>query len=259
MGQSTLAGTSHKLPAVCYGAAVRCARSAGSRRRPRVGARLLVPPAQSPPPGVADPGSITGLKQQNASLAARSRSALVELYSLESRLREQQARVESLQAEVDAVSAERASVGAQLVAGPRGRSRSRSEISAAVRSCTSRASPTRSRSSWERSRSTTRSPTRPPELGWRARTSTCCSQARRARASLARLDAVAGRTAKPPRGPRAARPPRRPPSSSSPGRAAELHGRPANQRQLNDRRSPRSSSRRRLRRSGRARSPRSRQ
>ncbi len=65
-------------------------------------------------PGGADPGSITGLRQQNASLAARSHSALVELYSLESRLREQQARVDSLQAQVDAVSAERASVGHRL-------------------------------------------------------------------------------------------------------------------------------------------------
>jgi peptidoglycan DL-endopeptidase CwlO len=65
-------------------------------------------------PGGADPGSIGDLRQQNASLAERSQSALVELYSLENRLREQQAQVESLRAQVDAVSAERASVRDRL-------------------------------------------------------------------------------------------------------------------------------------------------
>jgi 3D (Asp-Asp-Asp) domain-containing protein len=65
-------------------------------------------------PGGADPGSISDLRQQNASLAERSHSALVELYSLENRLREQQARVDSLRAQVDAVSAERASVRDRL-------------------------------------------------------------------------------------------------------------------------------------------------
>ena len=65
-------------------------------------------------PGGADPGSVSDLRQQNASLAAESESALVELYALESRLREQQARVESLRAQVDAVSAERASVRGRL-------------------------------------------------------------------------------------------------------------------------------------------------
>lgn len=65
-------------------------------------------------PGGADPSSIGDLKQQNASLAAQSHSAVVELYSLESRLREQQARVDSLRAQVDAVSAERASVRDRL-------------------------------------------------------------------------------------------------------------------------------------------------
>src|SRR5829696_8340959 len=55
-------------------------------------------------PGGADPGSVSDLRQQNASLAADSESALVELYALESRLR----------AQVDAVSAERASVRGRL-------------------------------------------------------------------------------------------------------------------------------------------------
>lgn len=62
----------------------------------------------------ADPSSIGDLRQQNASLAAQSQSAVVELYSLESRLREQQARADSLRAQVDAVSAERASVRYRL-------------------------------------------------------------------------------------------------------------------------------------------------
>jgi peptidoglycan DL-endopeptidase CwlO len=65
-------------------------------------------------PGGADPSSIGNLKQQNASLAAQSNSAVVELYSLESRLREQQARADSLRAELDAVSAERDSVRNRL-------------------------------------------------------------------------------------------------------------------------------------------------
>jgi 3D (Asp-Asp-Asp) domain-containing protein len=65
-------------------------------------------------PGGADPSSIRDLRQQNATLAERSHSAVVELYSLESRLREQQARVDSLRAQVDAVSAERASVRHRL-------------------------------------------------------------------------------------------------------------------------------------------------
>src|SRR5215212_10590648 len=65
-------------------------------------------------PAGADPSSLDDLKQQNASLAAQSQSALVELYSLESRLREQQARVDSLRAQVDAVAAERASVRHRL-------------------------------------------------------------------------------------------------------------------------------------------------
>jgi 3D (Asp-Asp-Asp) domain-containing protein len=65
-------------------------------------------------PGGADPSSIRDLRQQNASLATRSHSALVELYSLESKLREQQARVDSLHAQLDAVSAERASVRHRL-------------------------------------------------------------------------------------------------------------------------------------------------
>src|SRR5215208_8237055 len=62
----------------------------------------------------ADPSSVSDLRQQNASLAAQSHSSLVELYSLESRLREQHARVDSLRAQVDAVSAERASVRYRL-------------------------------------------------------------------------------------------------------------------------------------------------
>jgi 3D (Asp-Asp-Asp) domain-containing protein/peptidoglycan hydrolase CwlO-like protein len=68
----------------------------------------------APAPGGADSAglkqSARDLREQNATLAERSHSALVELYSLESRLREQQARVDSLRAEVDAVAAERASV-----------------------------------------------------------------------------------------------------------------------------------------------------
>ena len=65
-------------------------------------------------PVAADPSSVSDLQQQNASLAAQSHSALVELYSLESRLREQHARVDSLRAQVNAVSAERASVRYRL-------------------------------------------------------------------------------------------------------------------------------------------------
>lgn len=65
-------------------------------------------------PGGADPSSIGDLKQQNATLAAQSHSAVVELYSLESRLRQQQARVDSLRGEIDAVSSERASVRYRL-------------------------------------------------------------------------------------------------------------------------------------------------
>ncbi len=62
----------------------------------------------------AEPSTISGLRQENASLAQQSHSALIDLYALESRLREQQARVESLRAEVDTVSAERASVQRRL-------------------------------------------------------------------------------------------------------------------------------------------------
>ncbi len=62
----------------------------------------------------ADPSTISGLRQENASLAQQSHSALIDLYALESRLREQQARVDSLRAEVDTVSAERASVQRRL-------------------------------------------------------------------------------------------------------------------------------------------------
>src|SRR5262245_25745433 len=67
------------------------------------------------PPGGADSAGIRSLRQENASLAQQSQSALVELYSLESRLREQRARVDSLRVEVDAVSAERASVRHRLM------------------------------------------------------------------------------------------------------------------------------------------------
>jgi 3D (Asp-Asp-Asp) domain-containing protein/septal ring factor EnvC (AmiA/AmiB activator) len=66
------------------------------------------------PLGGADSGNVHALRQQNATLDARSHSAVVELYSLESRLREQQARVDSLRAEVDAVSAEQAAVRHRL-------------------------------------------------------------------------------------------------------------------------------------------------
>src|SRR5262245_45522421 len=67
-----------------------------------------------PTPGGADPSSVGNLRQQNANLEERSHSALVELYSLESQLREQEARVDALRAEVDAVAAERASVRHRL-------------------------------------------------------------------------------------------------------------------------------------------------
>ena len=66
------------------------------------------------PSGGADSGSIGALRQQNASLTARSHSTVVELYSLESRLREQQSRVDSLRAEVGAVSAEQGAVRHRL-------------------------------------------------------------------------------------------------------------------------------------------------
>ena len=62
----------------------------------------------------ADPSTISGLRQENASLAQQSHSALIDLYALESRLQEQQARVDSLRAQVDTVSAERASVQRRL-------------------------------------------------------------------------------------------------------------------------------------------------
>jgi peptidoglycan DL-endopeptidase CwlO len=71
-----------------------------------------------PAPGGADSAGpkqhAQDLRQENTTLAQRSHSALVELYSLESRLQEQQARVESLRIEVDAVSTERASVRHRL-------------------------------------------------------------------------------------------------------------------------------------------------
>jgi 3D (Asp-Asp-Asp) domain-containing protein/septal ring factor EnvC (AmiA/AmiB activator) len=66
------------------------------------------------PPGGADPTRIGDLRQQNATLEEQSHSALVELYSLESRLREQEARVDDLRAQVDAVAAERAEVKDRL-------------------------------------------------------------------------------------------------------------------------------------------------
>jgi 3D (Asp-Asp-Asp) domain-containing protein/septal ring factor EnvC (AmiA/AmiB activator) len=65
-------------------------------------------------PGGADPTGVHDLRQENAILAQQSHSAVVELYSLESRLLEQQARVDSLRAQVDAVAAERASVRHRL-------------------------------------------------------------------------------------------------------------------------------------------------
>jgi peptidoglycan DL-endopeptidase CwlO len=68
----------------------------------------------SPTPVGADSTRLRDLRQENATLAQQSHSAVVELYSLESRLREQQARVDSLRAQVDAVSAERASVRHRL-------------------------------------------------------------------------------------------------------------------------------------------------
>jgi peptidoglycan DL-endopeptidase CwlO len=67
-----------------------------------------------PSPGGAGPTSLRDLRQQNATLDEQSHSALVELYSLESRLREQEARVDGLRAQVDAVAAERASVRHRL-------------------------------------------------------------------------------------------------------------------------------------------------
>jgi 3D (Asp-Asp-Asp) domain-containing protein len=65
-------------------------------------------------PGAAEPGSVQQLQAQNASLSGQSHSALVELYSLESRLRAEQARVESLQGQIDTVRSERASVQRRL-------------------------------------------------------------------------------------------------------------------------------------------------
>jgi 3D (Asp-Asp-Asp) domain-containing protein/septal ring factor EnvC (AmiA/AmiB activator) len=69
--------------------------------------------AIAPQQGVAA-GGVSDLRQQNAALAARSHSALVELYSLESRLHEQQARVDVLRGQVEAVSAEQASAHHRL-------------------------------------------------------------------------------------------------------------------------------------------------
>jgi 3D (Asp-Asp-Asp) domain-containing protein/septal ring factor EnvC (AmiA/AmiB activator) len=66
------------------------------------------------PSGGAEPGNVSSLRQENASLAARSHSTVVELYSLESRLHDQQARAESLRTAVDAVSAEQAAVRHRL-------------------------------------------------------------------------------------------------------------------------------------------------
>jgi 3D (Asp-Asp-Asp) domain-containing protein len=80
-----------------------------------VGALLVL---ASPAPGGADPSrfrqSAEALRRQNAALAAQSRSALVELYSLDSRLASARAREEALLTQVSAVHRERASVRHQL-------------------------------------------------------------------------------------------------------------------------------------------------
>jgi peptidoglycan DL-endopeptidase CwlO len=72
----------------------------------------------APASGGADSSSLrqhaSDLRAQNATLAERSQSALVELYSLESRLHAEQARAESLREQVDAVAAERTSVRYRL-------------------------------------------------------------------------------------------------------------------------------------------------
>src|SRR6266542_674938 len=91
-------------------------------RRPRgavlaasLGALLVL---CAPAPGGADSSAFkqhaSDLRSQNATLSERSHSALVDLYSLESRLRDEQAKVDSLRAEVDAVVAERRSVRHRL-------------------------------------------------------------------------------------------------------------------------------------------------
>lgn len=72
----------------------------------------------SPAPGGADSGglrqNVQALQEQNASLVARSHSAVVGLYALDSRLSAATTRVDSLRSQVSAVERERASVRHRL-------------------------------------------------------------------------------------------------------------------------------------------------
>jgi 3D (Asp-Asp-Asp) domain-containing protein len=74
----------------------------------------------APALGLAGHHSAASLRAANASLEARSRSAVLELYSLDARLGSAQSRLASLGRQADTLRAERASLTAQLAVARRG-------------------------------------------------------------------------------------------------------------------------------------------